>query len=161
MAGNAFHPRGRLALVLVPAGAFLAIGACALVASAEPPPAADPALRATLTCDRVSEPGRVRCAVEARVAEGRTLAWADVEILELPELASPLKARIGPADATSRQPTSAAWAFAVVARRVGQGEARVRVRAVTCTAPAGDAGATGARCSPVTTEVRAQIVVGG
>ncbi len=157
MAANAFHPHRRLAVVLVPVGAFLAIAACAFAAGAEP----EPALRATLTCDRVSEPGRVRCAVEARAADRRTLAWADVEILELPDFASPLKARIGPTDATSRQPTSASWAFAVVARRVGQGEARVRVRAVTCVAPAGDAGPGGARCSPVTTEVRAMIVVGG
>ena len=42
-------------------------------------------VQSSMQCDRAIEPGRVRCTVEARVAAGRTIAWADVEILMLPE----------------------------------------------------------------------------
>ncbi len=156
MEKSAFHPARRVLAGAVVIGAFSALVASTHRAEAEP----EAVLRATMACDRVSEPGRVRCSVEARVGDRRMLAWADVEILEVPDFASPLKARIGEADATSRQATASAWAFALVARRVGQGEARARVRAVTCER-AGDAGAAPSRCAPVTTEVRAQVVVGG
>jgi hypothetical protein len=111
-------------------------------------------LEAKMQCERAAEPGRVRCSVEVRTAAPRTIAWADVAILQLPEFASALKGRIGPDDATSRDPSSVKWAFGVVARRAGQGEARVRVRVVTCEA-------NNAKCAPQSTEVRAMLNVGG
>ena len=123
-------------------------------------------LKASMQCDRASEPGRVRCTVEARIEGGRTLAWADVELLSLPDFASPLKGRIGPQDALARDATSTKWALALVAKRAGQGEARARVRVVACEAaragPAEpDAGAAPApRCVPVTAVVKAAVVVG-
>jgi hypothetical protein len=127
----------------------------ALMAAAPAPARADePAVRASMQCERAAEPGRVRCSVEAHAAAGRAIAWADVQILELPELASPLKARIGREDATAREPRRHTWAFGLVARRTGQGDARVRVRAVTCEAEGG------ARCAPLTVEIRAPVTVG-
>jgi hypothetical protein len=121
-----------------------------------------------MQCDRASEPGRVRCTVEARIEGGRTLAWADVELVSLPEFASALKGRIGPQDALSRDATSTKWALGLVARRAGQGEARARVRVVACEpARAGAAAETdgGAppspRCAPVMVVVKAQLSVGG
>jgi hypothetical protein len=123
-------------------------------------------LKASMQCDRASEPGRVRCTIEARIEGGRTLAWADVELLSLPDFASPLKGRIGPQDALSRDATSTKWALALVARRAGQGEARARVRVVACeaarTGPAEpDAGAAPPpRCVPMTVLVKAPLVVG-
>ena len=121
-------------------------------------------VKASMQCDRASEPGRVRCTVEARIEGGRTLAWADVEILSLPDFASALKGRIGPQDALSRDATSTKWALALVARRGGQGEARARVRVVACDAapPAPSGGpAPSPRCSPVVVEVKAMVSVGG
>ena len=125
-------------------------------------------VKASMQCDRASEPGRVRCTVEARIEGGRTLAWADVEILSLPDFASALTGRIGPQDALSRDATGTKWALGLVARRAGQGEARARVRVVACEAgrigPAeADAGTAPPppRCAPVTVVVKAQIVVGG
>lgn len=124
-------------------------------------------VKASMQCDRANEPGRVRCTVEARIEGGRTLAWADVELLSLPEFASALKGRIGPQDALSRDATSTKWALGLVARRSGQGEARARVRVVACeaarTGPAEtDAGpAPPPRCVPVTVVVKAQLSVGG
>ena len=114
-------------------------------------------LTASMQCDRAAEPGRVKCSVEARATGGRSIAWADVAIVELPELASALKGRIGPSDATARDATSQKWAFGLVARKTGEGEARARVRAVVCEA-APDAGPS--KCAPVTVDVRALVHVG-
>jgi hypothetical protein len=126
---------------------------------------ADRDVKASMQCDRANEPGRVRCTVETHLEGGRTLAWADVELVSLPEFASALKGRIGPEDALARDTTSTKWALGLVARRPGQGEARARVRVVACEAPrdpAPDAGpAPSPRCTPVTVLVKAQLTVGG
>jgi hypothetical protein len=114
-----------------------------------------PAVRATMQCERALEPGRVRCSVEAHVVEGRSLAWADVVIVSLPELAAALKGRIAREDAVAREASSAKWAFGLVAKRAGQGEVRARVRAVTCE------GFTGQRCVPTVVDVHTIISVGG
>lgn len=115
-------------------------------------------LDAKMQCERASEPGRVRCSVEVRAPASRSIAWADVAILQLPDFASALKGRIGPADATARDPASVKWAFGLVARRAGQGEARARVRVVLCE-PSASGGEP--RCAPQSIEVRATLVVGG
>jgi len=115
-------------------------------------PVASPAALASMQCDRASEPGRVRCTVEARVGGGATLAWADVAIVGLPDFATALKGRLAKDDATSRDAASTRWAFGVVARKAGQGDARARVRLVACT---GDG-----RCTPHVVDVHALLVVG-
>ena len=122
-------------------------------AAAEGSPPPDPELRASMQCDRAAEPGRVRCTVEVRIDGGRTLAWADVEILSLPDFASALKGRIGPQDAVSRDSTSTKWGFGLVARRAGQGEVRARIRLVACDASS--------RCAPATLDVKTQVTVSG
>ncbi|MBS2016753.1 MAG: hypothetical protein JST00_27965 [Deltaproteobacteria bacterium] len=111
-------------------------------------------LRAAMQCDRATEPGRVRCTVEAHAEGGRTITWADVEIVAIPDFTTALKGRIGRDDTTFRDPTTSKWAFGLVAKKNGQGELRARVRAVVCPA-AGDT-----RCAPVVVEVRAPVVVG-
>jgi hypothetical protein len=126
-------------------------------AEAQAAAAGESDVRASMQCDRASEAGRVRCTVEVRVEGGRTLAWADVEIVALPEFASALKGRIGPPDALARDATSTKWALGLVARRAGQGEARARVRVVACEA---SATAPPSKCGPVILEVRAQVTVG-
>jgi hypothetical protein len=92
--------------------------------------------------------------VEIRSASPRTIAWADFAILQLPDFASALKGRVGPGDAMARDANSVKWAFGLVARRAGQGEARVKVRVVTCESE-------GVKCAAQSTEVRAMINVGG
>ena len=136
-------------LVVLAAGA-----AGSRAARAQTAPESD--VHASMQCDRASEPGRIRCSIEVRIDGGRTITWADVEILSLPEFASALKGRIGPQDAVSRDATSTKWALGLVARRSGQGEARARVRVVACQASEGGS----PRCSPVTVEVKAQVTVG-
>lgn len=115
---------------------------------------ADEPLSATLQCDRASEPGRLRCTVEARAATGRTLQWADVVVVELPELAQALKGRLAQTDSISRDATSERWAFGLLAKRAGEGTAKVRVRAVVCEADAGT------RCTTVTADATAVLHVG-
>jgi hypothetical protein len=111
-------------------------------------------IEAKMQCERAAEPGRVRCSVEVRTASPRTIAWADVAILQLPDFASALKGRVGPDDATARDASSVKWAFGLVAKRAGQGEARARVRVVVCESE-------GVKCAPRSTEVRAMLNVGG
>lgn len=132
--------------------------ALALAFAPRPARAADP-VDARMQCERVSEPGRVRCFVELRAPAGRSIVWADVVIVQLPDLAAALKGRIGPADATTRDPSFFKLAFGLVARRMGRGEARARVRAVLCEGEG--EGAPRERCVPESVEVRAPIDVGG
>jgi hypothetical protein len=124
--------------------------------SADAQTTSEPRATATMSCDRVAELGRVKCSIEARTTGGRTIAWADVALVELPELAAALKGRIGPADAVAKEPGLQRWAFGLVAKKTGEGEAKARVRLVVCE-PA-DAGAS--RCAPVSVDVRALIHVG-
>lgn len=107
-----------------------------------------------MQCDRASEPGRVRCAVEAHALGDRTIAWADVALVDLPDFTSALKGRLGPADATAHDASSQRWAFGLVAKKPGSGEARARVRLVLCE---GDAGT---KCAPVSLDVVATVHVG-
>jgi len=88
--------------------------------------------RATMTCERVEAPGRVRCDVEARVAPGESIPWGDVVIVRTPPFAGALRGRIGPHDATAHEPDLWRWALALVARDKGSGDVEARVRLVVC-----------------------------
>lgn len=151
---HAYRTAYRAALAAVAAGAASLLVGAAPASAGPAERRAENGVSASMQCDRASEPGRVRCTVEAHVEGGRTLAWADVEIVALPDFATALKGRIGRDDATSRDATSAKWAFGLVAKKAGQGEVRARVRSVVCTPP-GES-----RCAPVISEVRAPVVVG-
>jgi hypothetical protein len=119
-----------------------------------------PAATASMQCERAAEPGRVKCSIELHTTANRSIAWADVAIIELPDFASALKGRIGPSDATTKEPTQQKWAFGLVAKKTGQGEAKARVRAVVCDPqPNKDAGPT-TRCTSTTVDVKATIQVG-
>jgi hypothetical protein len=87
-----------------------------------------------MTCEHVDAPGRVRCDVEARVAPGESITWGDVEIVKTPAMAAALRGRIGPHDATTREPEVWRWALALVAREKGTGDVEGRVRLVVCKA---------------------------
>lgn len=138
-----------VAVAALAAACGLALPNRARAAEPTPPPTA------TMLCDRASEPGRVRCTIEVRVDGARTISWADAVLVALPDFAAALKGRIGKEDATGREPSQVRWAFGLVARRAGQGEARARVRLVVCGA------APASRCEPVTLEARALVTVGG
>jgi hypothetical protein len=109
---------------------------------------------ATMTCERAAAPGRVKCTVEARAPATKSIAWADVILVELPDFVTALKGRLGPADVTGRDPTMQSWAYGLVAKKVGTGEARANVRLLVCERVEKP------RCVPVALEVKAIVHVG-
>lgn len=111
-----------------------------------------------MTCEHALEPGRVRCAAEVIAAPGKVLEFADLALVGLPPFAMALKGRLGREDATARESNRVAWAFGLVARRTGQGDAAASVRVVLC--DAGDGGSGHGRCAPVVLEVHATVQVG-
>lgn len=104
-----------------------------------------------MSCEKIGQPGRVRCEVEARVAAGTVIRWGDVEITSVPSFVTPLRGRIGPREATTREDDAWRWAFALAAREKGTGEVQARVRLVTCV---------GAKCAPRQLPVTAKVHVG-
>ncbi len=107
--------------------------------------------RATMTCERVDAPGRVRCDVEARVPAGEAISWGDVILTKTPAFAAALRGRIGPSDATTHDAEVWRWALALVAREKGAGDVEATVRVVVCK---------GALCTPQEVPVTGRVVVG-
>lgn len=105
-----------------------------------------------MQCDRTSEPGRVRCGVEAKPRAGATLAWADVVVVDVPSFATALRGRVGPDEATAKDAVGYRFALALVAKSTGKGTLHLRVRAVLCTEADG--------CHSVTSEASTEVVVG-
>jgi hypothetical protein len=134
--------------------------ACALALAASPSAAiaedAGAAPTATITCEHVDGPGRVRCDVEARVGAGESITWGDVVILRTPTFVSALRGRIGAHDATSHDPDVWRWGLALVARDRGAGDVEGRVRLVVCKSAPGSTGL----CGPVEVPVVGRVVVG-
>jgi hypothetical protein len=133
--------------------ALAAAGSVVAICAHGPARAQDDAgtARATMTCERVDAPGRVRCDVEARVVAGETIAWGDVVIARTPPFAAALRGRIGPHDATAHDADLWRWALALVAREKGTGDVDARVRLVVCTA---------GTCVPREVSVVGRVVVG-
>lgn len=145
-------PPGRSRLAARTAAAPGALALLALLlwrvaeARADVPPAT-----ATMQCEHATEPGRVRCTVEARARAGVAIRWGDVVIRQTAERVATLKGRIGPADATTRDDGVWRWALALVARERGSSDVRARVRLVVCE---------GERCAPFEADVVVPLEVG-
>ncbi len=116
--------------VTPPVGAQPHAGGARDAAGSAAPDAAPP--HATLTCEHVPVPGRVRCEVEARVPSGDSISWGDVVLRSVPPFAAALRGRVGPHDASVREPGLWRWAFALVARGKGAGDVEGQVRVVVC-----------------------------
>ncbi|MGH7272433.1 MAG: hypothetical protein ACREJ3_18545 [Polyangiaceae bacterium] len=112
---------------------------------------------ATMTCDNVESPGRVRCEVEASVEPGASITWGDVILVQTPAFVSALRGRIGPHDATLRESGRWRWALALVARKKGTGVVEGRVRMVVCRQPASGGAAI---CEPREVPIMGRVVVG-
>jgi hypothetical protein len=109
------------------------------------------ALGAEMRCEHVDAPGRVRCEVEARVSAGESIADGDVIIVRTPAFITPLRGRIGPGDAVTREAQVWRWALALGARERGSGDLEARVRVVVCRAAA---------CLPRDAPLKVRVVVG-
>ena len=104
-----------------------------------------------MECAHVSEPGRVRCEVEVKAPAGAVLRWADLVVTKAPPFVTPLRARVGPLEASAREETVWRWAIALAARARGAGELAARIRLVTCVKDV---------CAPTEIEARGEVVVG-
>jgi hypothetical protein len=89
--------------------------------------------------------------VEARPPAGAVIKWADVEVLSTPPFAAPLRARVGPGEASVREEAGWHWTLALAARGRGTGEIGVRVRLVSCVHDA---------CTPSEVSATAALAVG-
>jgi hypothetical protein len=104
-----------------------------------------------MRCEHVEVPGRVRCEVEAHVASGESIAVGDVVIVRTPTFIGALRGRIGPHDATTREPEVWRWSLALAAREKGTGDVEARVRLVVCRSAA---------CQPREAPITTRVVVG-
>ncbi len=126
---------------------LLALLFLASVVQAEPRP-----VEARLSCRHEASPGRVLCELEVEARSGQ-LAWADALVVAAPDMARPLRARVGPSQATARTPTRIRLPLSLAASREGSGELEVRARWVRCPGPE-------ASCVPGQHVVKAAVVVG-
>lgn len=110
-----------------------------------------PAPSVTARCQRVASPGRVLCEVETEVQSGE-LAWADTVVLSTPAFAKPLRARVGPSEASARTPRRLRLPVALVATATGDGTVVFGARGVACS----DQG----NCEAFRIESRAELHVG-
>jgi hypothetical protein len=85
------------------------------------------------------------------VPAGQTIAWGEVILTDVPDMATALKARVGPRDATVRTASAWRWEFALFARSKGSGTLRGSARLVVCT---------DATCVPCSVPLAEAIVVG-
>ena len=110
-------------------------------------------LAATLTCEPLPAPGRLRCALVAELpAEAGHIEWADALVLRVPGFLQPLRGRLASRDADVQKERLLRWNFALVAKTEGTGELVLRVRAVTCDAAK--------RCEATEVDVPVNVYVG-
>ncbi|MCB9586299.1 MAG: hypothetical protein H6718_12925 [Polyangiaceae bacterium] len=102
-------------------------------------------------CQRVAAPGRVLCEVETELPSGK-LEWGDAVVVSTPEFAKPLRARVGPNEASARTPRRLRLPVALVATATGDGMVVFGARGVACS----DAG----HCEAFRIESRAELHVG-
>src|ERR1700761_6433344 len=72
-------------------GALLPVLCALAIGSARPARATEDGggdVSATMTCERAASGGRVRCDVEARAAQGASISWGDVAVLQVPAFAA-------------------------------------------------------------------------
>jgi hypothetical protein len=119
--------------------------------------AAEPALSARLGCPAVPVPGRVLCEVELDAASGE-LVWADALVVESPDFARPLRARVGPPRALGSGGSALKLPLAFMATRSGRAPVQVVARGVICT-PLPDRAAAKS-CSPKIARLGAELAVG-
>jgi len=153
--GAAKRPRGRKTMGFLRLAAPFAL--CTILSQGAVEPAAraevSPSLVVVAQCDHASEPGRVRCGIELKPPSGERLVWADVVVVKVPSFTAPLRGRVGPLEATAKDPAGYRFALALVARATGRGELALRVRAVVCSDKGG--------CRTVLAEPTTEVVVGG
>jgi hypothetical protein len=103
----------------------------ALVLVATPARAEVPLAHASATCTPANKPGRIRCraVIELPLAATTRIAWSEVRVISSDPSVTPLRGRLGPLDAETRDDARVVWSFSVAAAEVGDRSMRVRLLA--------------------------------
>lgn len=92
-----------------------------------------PLVHASASCTPANKPGRIRCRAVLelpldRVATHR-IAWSEVRVVSSDATITPLRGRLGPLDAETRDDARVVWSFSVAAEGMGERSMRVRLLA--------------------------------
>jgi hypothetical protein len=118
--------------------------------------AAEPGMKAELTCRPEAAPGRVLCELTFAAQPGARLVWADALVTAAPEFVRPLRARTAPERFKGAGAAERKLSLGFVASRAGVGRVTVKARVVVCRGERGQE-----RCQPESQEVSAEVRVGG
>ena len=95
--------------------------------------APDVAFFASATCAPASKPGRIRCRATIELpldaVATRRIGWAELLVVSADTGVVPLRGRLGPLDAETRDDGRVAWSFSVAAASAGERTLRVSLRA--------------------------------
>lgn len=87
---------------------------------------------ATVSCAAAAKPGRIRCraALELPIeaAAARRIRWAELVVVRADPGVTPLRGRLGPLDAETRDDARWTWSFSVAAADFGERSMDVAVR---------------------------------
>jgi hypothetical protein len=102
---------------------------------------ASPAVFATVTCTPASKPGRIKCRavleLPIEAASKRRLGWGELVVVSAGAGVTPLRGRLGPLDAETRDDARIAWSFSVAAAEVGERTMDVALRGTLEPKPSG------------------------
>jgi hypothetical protein len=138
---RAFDAFGALVALTI---ASLAAGSRAAPPTPTPPSSTAPAspIFATATCTPASKPGRIRCRavleLPLEATAGRRISWGELRIVRADPDVTPLRGRLGPLDAETRDDARIVWSFSVAAAEPG--EHRMTVRLIATIEPRGAQG---------------------
>ncbi len=102
-----------------------------LVLIAAPARAEAPLAHASATCTPANKPGRIRCraVLELPLSATNRIAWSELRVASSDPSVTPLRGRLGPLDAETRDESRVVWSFSVAAADVGDRSMRVRMLA--------------------------------
>lgn len=90
---------------------------------ATPARADAPLLHASASCTPANKPGRIRCRAVLELPLDRVattkIAWSEVRVVSSDAPITPLRGRLGPLDAETRDDGRVVWAFSVAAETTG------------------------------------------
>lgn len=90
-----------------------------------------PLVHASASCTPANKPGRIRCRAVLelpldRIATTR-ISWAEVRVVSADPGLTPLRGRLGPLDAETRDDARVVWSFSIAAEGMGDRSMRVRL----------------------------------
>jgi hypothetical protein len=105
----------------------------AFVLFAAPARADAPIVHATASCTPSNKPGRIRCRAVLELPLDRVattkIAWSEARIVSADPAVTPLRGRLGPLDAETRDDARVVWSFSVASETAGDRSMRVRLLA--------------------------------